>query len=236
MPVGNPVILETAMDAGNKSLFSTGPLTLLANTLVTLSISTKVHTGNQDQPIVASVNRTWELIARIIYVTDAEQIDVFRTMRDVGDTGAITMDYGAPNVRKGAGWTVLRWPDVDTSGLWGSGAIVQSNTAQNLVNEFVEVPLSAFGDSINNATYIAGMLSNDAKALAAEASLTQLTEIGPARAYEQIDAYRIGEETTPRVQYTPGTGHVWIAVACEIKAAGAPPSGSPYPPQLIVTG
>jgi hypothetical protein len=112
-------------------------------------------------------------------------------------------------------WSIISFADVDTTGTFGSGAIVQSALGAGDIDASWGCTLAAFGDAVNNATYIA--VSYDVNQTFTPTSpLTALNETNSTAPTRDLwDGWNLGENLSP--SGTTGGGD-WGGVAVEIKA------------------
>lgn len=121
---------------------------------------------------------------------------------------------------------IAEFDGVDTSGTNGSGAIVQSATANSasVAATSGAVTLAAFGDAANNAPYGA-FAHNTNEAATPEGGYTELADnwVGD-RSLET--EWKIGEDTSVSASWAGNVN--WRAIAVEIKAAAVVASPRPF--------
>lgn len=144
------------------STFMTSSTTPTQNALVLLFIS-NTQTSADTNPTVSGNGMTW---VRVLGQNDSDSngaISVFRAMNTTSSpsAGEIMVTFGASQTR--AAWTLSEFTGVDTSGLNGSGAVVQSSTAQSscaaCTSFSASTTLAAFANA-NNAAYGAFYFEN----------------------------------------------------------------------------
>jgi len=119
-----------------------------------LMVGNQVAAGTPNAPTITGNGLTWVQVAtKVSSTVTLRRVTVFRAM-GTATTGTIVIDFaGQTQIR--AGWSLAEFTGTDTSGTNGSGAIVQSASAEQTdaaSSTGVTVTLAAFSN-VNNATY-----------------------------------------------------------------------------------
>ena len=107
--------------------FTTASVTPTGNRLELLHIMAQSSTGNV-APTVTGCGLTWVLVANTTQGTNVRTCLVYRAMGASPTTGALTISDTQTYTQ--INWTLVEYAGTDTSGTDGSGAIVQTITAQ----------------------------------------------------------------------------------------------------------
>jgi hypothetical protein len=208
--------LTTSRSGGDATLYNTASITPGANRLILLAIGQLASSaGDAVQPTVTGCGLTWELVASR-GVVGQRKVYLFRSMGAAPTTGQITIDYGAGNSQLGCDWSVVEFTGMDTSGVNGSGAIVQAASAAVNPGTGATATLAAFS-SADNATFSMAAHSIQ-EATTPGSGFTQIATVsGSSPASSLTTAFRPDNDTTADYSWTTSTsGGV---IAAEIKAA-----------------
>lgn len=200
---------------GTAQIVTTTVVTLLANRLALLSVAHITARSGAAPPTVAG----WTLVGTHV-IGDINRVSVFRRMSGTTSTQSFQIDFGFQ------GLFYSRWSidqssaDVNTSGLNGSGAVVQVKvggqvgTVQNCLltfdNAFSNIANStfaAFGGSIASATPTVG------------GGFTELARVGvePFADRGLFVEYKAANDMTADMFWS-ATYDVWTGIAVEIAA------------------
>ncbi len=191
-----------------------------------LTVGNQVSAGTPNEPTISGVGLTWVKVdTKVSTGVTTRRVTVFRAM-GTASAGALTIDFaGQTQVR--CGWSWSEFTGTDTSGTNGSGAIVQSATAEATdaaPTASLTVTLSAFSN-VNNATYggIRYGGSSTTDVLAAGSGFTQLGLVNGFASYQS--QWKATNDTT--VDWTHNSTSLYSeAVGIEIKALNR---FSPFP-------
>jgi len=125
-------------------------------------------------------------------------------------------------------WSIFEFDGVDTSGMNGSGAIVQSNStfAGGSPTSLI-VTLGAFGDPANGTVILCGMREDATMDVPGAGSLTRIMRDTTGAGFGGIiTAYQLSNNTAPEVDVTGGDPNQLLGYAFEVKSASVTPSTS----------
>lgn len=226
MPVGSPTALAGAASGTNGTAYSSASITPTANRLVLAAVASSGGSGaTANPPTVVGNSLTWELVATVASGAGeaaTTRVSVFRAMGASPTAGAVAFTFGVSQDR--AAWSIVEYPDIDTSGTNGSGAVIQSKTAAATSGTAGTADFdAAFGDATNNATYSAIGVRIVAEAITHEAGFTELHDVvAESQALETM--WRLGEDQNPAPTWT--TSGQWAQVIVEIKSVAG--GGTPH--------
>jgi hypothetical protein len=213
--------LVTAASGTDATSYVTASITPTANALVLAFVHGTDLTGSA-QPTLSGNGLTWVAITTVQFNTIAApegRLTVFRAMGAAPSAGAVTIAFGAVE-QNGCSWSIVQATgDVDTSGTNGSGAIVQSQTAQ--IDASINVTVTLPAPIAPGNVPVAGVGQSSSVAMNPEAGWTELGEAVhslPAAGIQS--AWRNNSDD---VSYTAARGSgtaSWGAIIVEVKAAG----------------
>lgn len=215
-------LLVGGLDEANATSYTTASITPTSNALVLFGVH---HVRGSSPPATptltsnAGLNSIWTQIATEPYNTPTTPISrsiLFRSLHASPGSGTVTIDFGGETQVRAA-WIVAEFLVVDTGGTNGSVALAQFATDVLTASGTTLAPiLAAFGDAVNNATYIFACINNDT-ALNNEAGYTEISEQNPVtESFRTAAAWLLGQDTTPTYTFASSVG---AAIAVEIKAA-----------------
>ncbi len=125
-------------------------ITPTGNRLVLLAVASRIASGTPNQPTASGNGLTWVAVASLGVAGSLNtRITVFRAMGASPSTGAVTIDFGGQSQTR-IEWSIVEFGNVTTAGSNGSGAVVQSNTADSgTAQTAVSLALAAFLSSTN---------------------------------------------------------------------------------------
>ncbi|MDO8640929.1 MAG: hypothetical protein Q7R33_05245 [Nitrosarchaeum sp.] len=150
MPITVGMTNLTSGGGKNTLTFNTASITPSANKLILLSVTAYDGDSVVPEPTASGCGLTWVKIDTIVSADTLRRVILFRAMGSSPITGAITITFSA--APWGCTWGISEFVNVDTSGTYGSGAIVQSAKNGTAGAESLTVTLAAFS-SVNNATF-----------------------------------------------------------------------------------
>jgi len=211
----NKIAESTGTDGA--SFTTTGTLNPVANKLYLAVVTNSKTTPAIPDPVsLTGGGLTWTQVASSTHT--ALRLTVFRAL-SASPGAAATLTASAQGGVSQTGWTIIvvELDGIDTSGVNGAGAIVQSVAGDGGSALGGSLTLAAFGDPTNNAAF-AAWEHQAAEATTPEAGWTELADITrttPSRGAET--EWRTGQDTTPTASWA--TSADWVGVAVEIKAA-----------------
>lgn len=220
-------ILSNTSAVGGSS-YATASWTPIANRLYLASVTTRTGiTADPTIPTASGNGLTWVAIDSVVYddsSSSRRRVTLFRAMGASPTTGALTFDE-AGQAQTDAGWSIEEVTGMDTSGTNGSGAIVQSATAVDVIGRSTAlvITLAAFG-SANNSAYGVFGYTTAGGAITIGSGFTQLADkVLGASSTRLTTEWRPTSDTT--VDLTPDGVMQIGGIAVEIKAAvsGATP-------------
>lgn len=226
-------LLTSSQDNTNGTSASTASITPGSNKLVLACIRTR-RVGAISDPAVTGNGLTWVKIVGIDYNTvasPAQHFYIYRAMGASPSAGAVTIDTSASGSQTSYSWAVVELDGIDTSGTNGSGAIVQSASANGDAQTGLTPTLGAFGHA-NNATFacFAGAANN---AITQEGGWTELSDAGfddgGVDIYRMQSQFLASNDTSPNATWTSMDS---AALSVEIKAAAAAAAA----PTLLLMG
>ena len=148
-------LLTSGTDSTNHATYTTASIAPAANALITVAVLGRRGNGAQTPTVTGGGMATWTRVASIDYEPDdfgawKARVTVFRALSNAPGSGALTIEF--PNTQSNATWIVSQWSGVDTSGVNGAGAIVQTVSARGDAVSSLAATLAAFGKP-NNAAY-----------------------------------------------------------------------------------
>ena len=210
-------------DSTDASQYTSGSMSAAAGELVLAYIVGRATSSTATSVALSGAGLTWVQAASLQYNTIAApryKCALFRAMSG-SDTAASAVSIVFNQTQTGGIFSFVRFSGVDTGGVDGSSALVQSATARGDLNVNPEVTLSAFA-STDNATYSAVSASPSGSAITQDTGFTEFHDVGSADPGRIEAARLIGVDTTI-TSALAGSG-AWGAVGAEIRAA---PAGGP---------
>lgn len=215
--------LNGTLSAGQTS-YATASWTPTANTLYLASVTTRTGiTADPTIPTASGNGLTWVQIASVLYddsSSSRRRVTLFRAMGASPTTGALTFDE-AGQAQTDAGWSIEEVTGTDTSGTNGSGAIVQSATAVDVIGRSTAlvVTLAAFA-SVNNSSFGVFGYTTAGGAITIGSGFTQLADVQLGASSTRVTTeWELANDTT--VDLTPDGVMQIGGIALEIKAASA---------------
>ncbi|KKL21001.1 hypothetical protein LCGC14_2449830 [marine sediment metagenome] len=216
--------LTEAANTTDATSFTTASITPTANRLVLVAVHAGTSTGDSpaNTPTISGNGLTYVQIATI-GVNDTgggnlkQTLTLFRAMGASPSTGVITIDF-AGETQVGCIWGVDEFAGIDTGGVDGADAVVQSATNSDdtaSVNSLT-VTLAAFGDA-GNATYgTFGIARN--QAFTEGTGFTEISDLGHGTPNRRLQTeWRDDNDTSVDVSWTDAAD--CFGIAAEIKAA-----------------
>jgi hypothetical protein len=211
--------LTTASNGDTQSSYTTASITLTANRLGLLAVaSNKSGGGTAATPTVSG----WTLVRSVEVDTDI-RLTLFRRLAGSDSTGALTIDFGGENQSR-CQWSIAEFDGIDTGGVNGANAVVQSADNSATSGTSLTVTLAAFGD-VNNATYGAIIRQFAQEAIVVGSGFTELGQsaIGTTRVIQS--EWKNSNDTSVDWSWTTAASLV-AGIGIEIKASTVSPSSS----------
>lgn len=223
--------------AGGATSATTASVSPTANALLLLAICFYDAAGdNPAAPTSITGNGlTWELVNSVNYdptAADFGTIWVYRAMGAAPTPGTIVIDFGATNLTR-ISWVLDEFTGVDTSGVNGAGAVVQSNT--NLGNAVLSltVSLAAFASAQNMSWGAFANQTANPTTYTAGSGFALTGQFSTSTSFANIAAEWKAGDDDPNLSWTAASNFKCGGVGVEIKAAaaaGEPPT--PVPPMI----
>jgi hypothetical protein len=219
-----PSITQTLLTSGNSvtnlNTYTTASIAPAANTLVTIAVLSHRASASMSPTVTGGGMASWDLVASVDFDTLAlphRRLSIYRAMSATPGSGPITFKFTSQVSNHE--WNVSQWDGVETSGVNGDGAIVQTGSNRaNAVNG-LSVALGAVASTTNVA-------------LGAVAVNSQVLSIAPAAGFTEIDEQPAAEGTRGDLQAEwavnrPTIGASWSnlkagGLGVEIKARTGP--------------
>jgi hypothetical protein len=213
-------ITQTLLTSGvvltNQNTTTTASIAPAPNTLVTITLLSHRSTATISPIVTGGGMASWDLVASVDFDTLAlphRRLTIYRAMSANPGSGPITFKF--TNQVSNLEWIVSQWDGVETSGVNGAGAIVQTGSDR--------------ANSVNGLTVGLAPFQNPANvALGAFGVNSQTAVITPAAGFAEIDEEPANEGTRGDLQTQwavnqPAVGATWTflkggALGVEIKA------------------
>ena len=209
-------LLTSGVVLTNQNTTTTASIAPAPNTLVTIAVLSHRSTATISPIVTGGGMPSWDLVASVDFDTlelPHRRLTIYRAMSASPGSGPITFKF--TNQVSNLEWIISQWAGVETSGVNGAGAIVQTGSARaNAVNG-LGVALAPFGNSANVALGAFGVNS-------------QAAVITPAAGFTEIDEQPANEGTRGDLQTEwavnrPTIGATWSnlkggALGIEIRA------------------
>jgi hypothetical protein len=149
-------ITHTLLTSGNiltnQNVYTTAAIAPAPNTLVTIALLSHRSTATISPTVSGGGMASWTLVASVDFDTlnlPHRRLSIYRAMSASPGSGPLTFSYSSQvsNVE----WIVSQWAGVETSGVNGAGAIVQSGSNRADAGNGLSVSLAAFGNAANVA-------------------------------------------------------------------------------------
>ncbi len=207
--------LTTARDTTDAQIYTTASITPSANHLVLAWVVNR-HATAADTVTLSSNGLTWVQVNTVTFNGGLARLTLFRAMGASPSAGAVTVTVaGSDNI--GAAWSISQYANVDTSGTNGSGAVIQSVTANSVTtaDTSLSITLAALGQSINATAGGFSVLLNSATAITPGAGYTELAEATFDTPPTNIQSqWRATGSTTVNVTNTSGViGGIGVEIA-----------------------
>ena len=209
---------KTNESGSGSTLTTTATLVPVVNRLYLCTVAQRAGVAPTVPTVSGGGGLTWVQVATVAHSANFRAITLFRAMKSSGLTsGTVAASFGGQS-QTISFITIEELTSIDTTGVDGAGAIVQSATAVSTANgTSSSVTLAAFADATNNAVF-------------SSSCHTQIENTNPESGYTELSdqsgggtgfevAWKIGQDTTPTTSWV--TSSAWVALATEIKFASA---------------
>jgi adhesin/invasin len=169
-------LLTSGTHTVNQKIYTTAAISPGPNTLVTVAVLSHRSYGAISPTISGGGMSTWTQVASVDFDTlgfPLRRMIIFRAMNPSPGSGPITISFSA-NVSN-CQWIVSQWDGVETGGVNGAGAIVQTGSNRANVVNGLTVTLGGFGNA-NNVAYGAFGVNKNVPAITPGAGFTKIDE------------------------------------------------------------
>ena len=209
-------LLTSGVVLTNQNTTTTASIAPAPNTLVTIALLSHRSTATISPIVTGGGMASWDLVASVDFDTLAlphRRLTIYRAMSANPGSGPITFKF--TNQVSNLEWIISQWDGVETSGVNGAGAIVQTGSNRDNSVSGLGVALAPFGNPANVALGAFGVNS-------------QTAIITPAAGFTEIDEQPANEGTRGDLQTQwavnqPTVGATWTflkggALGIEIRA------------------
>ncbi len=179
-PAGSGTITHTLLTSGtnavNQKIYTTAGIAPGPNALVTIAVLSHRSSGAISPTISGGGMSAWTQVASVDFDTlgfPLRRLTIFRALSASPGSGPITVSFSA-NVSN-CQWIISQWDGVETGGVNGAGAIVQSGLNRANAGSGLTVTLGAFGNA-NNAAYGVFGVNKNVPAITPGAGFTKIDE------------------------------------------------------------
>ena len=207
--------LDSIGDFSAGLTITTNSVSPSSNALVLISIYARNQASAADPgtPTVVGNGITYTLIDSQLFDSSRRRHYLFRGLAASPSAGTIVCTWGVNVIGQ---VHVVQFTGVDTSGVNGAGAVVQS-AKNSATNTTLSVTLASFGDATNNASFGAFMHATN-EVTTHEGGYTELTDLGGTASGMQTE-WKTGEDTGVSASWA--TSSLCSGIAAEIKMASA---------------
>ena len=213
-------LLTSGVVLTNQNTTTTASISPAPNTLVTITLLSHRSTATISPIVTGGGMPSWDIVSSVDFDTLAlphRRLTIYRAMSAAPGSGPITFKF--TNQVSNLEWIVSQWDGVETSGVNGAGAVVQTGSSRaNSVNG-LSIALAPFGSTANVALGAFGVNS-------------QVSIITPAPGFTEIDEQPANEGTRGDLQTEwavnqPTVGASWPflkggALGLELNARSGP--------------
>ena len=170
-------LLTAGTDIVNQKIYTTAAVAPAPNTLITVAVLEHNSSAAPPSPTLSGGGMTsWTEVASVTFdavATPHRRLTIFRALSAAPGSGPLTITSSV--TLSHCQWIVSQWDGVETSGVNGAGAIVQTGSSRGDAVTGVSVPLAAFG-SANNVAYGAFGVNRIVAVVAPGAGFTEIAE------------------------------------------------------------
>jgi hypothetical protein len=214
-------LLTAANDPANKNIYTTASIAPAPNTLVTIALLSHRVTGVISPTVSGGGMASWTLVTSVDFdplSLPGRRLSIYRALSPSPGSGPITFNFS--NALRNLEWIVSQWDGVETSGVNGAGAIVQSGSNRADAVSGLSVALAPFGNP-NNVAYGAFGVNSEVLTITPGTGFLEIAE-QPANEFKggDLQAERAVDRSTIDATWT--TTLRGGALGIEIKAATGP--------------
>jgi hypothetical protein len=214
-------LLTAANDPANKNIYTTASIAPAPNTLVTIALLSHRVTGVISPTVSGGGMASWTLVTSVDFdplSLPGRRLSIYRALSPSPGSGPITFNFS--NALRNLEWIVSQWDGVETSGVNGAGAIVQSGSNRADAVSGLSVSLAPFGNP-NNVAYGAFGVNSEVLTITPGTGFLEIAE-QPANEFKggDLQAERAVDRSTIDATWT--TTLRGGALGIEIKAATGP--------------
>ena len=201
------LLLTAGNNSVNQKVYATAVIAPVPNTLVTVAVLSHRSTAAITPTLSGGGMSSWTQVASVdfdLVSSSKRRLTIFRAMSPSPTSGPITITYtsSVSNVQ----WIVSQWTGVETSGVNGSGAIVQSGSSRSDGSTGLAVALNAFTRANNVAYGVVGMSGSG-------------SAVTPGTGFAEIAEQPSGESSALETEWTTGDNTIDAGWASAFKAA-----------------
>lgn len=155
--------ITSGSSATDATSYNTASITPNANTLILFDVVSHITSGPPVEPTLSGNGLTWVSVASNTATSANEKrLTRFRAMGSSPTAGAITISFGA-ETQLWSAWLVSQCSGVDTSGIDGAGAVVQTvkTTGTGFANSVI-ITLATFSRDGNVGHGVKSHFTNEA--------------------------------------------------------------------------
>jgi hypothetical protein len=203
-------LLTVGADPANVKVYTTAPISPAPNALVTVAVLT--HRSQIPAPtavITGGGMSNWTEVAAVTFDpvgSPLKRVAVFRAMSAAPGSGPLTITFSG--TASHAEWIVSQWEGVETSGVNGADAIVQTGSNRIDASGGLAVQLNGFEHPNNVAYGVFGVNSN-------------VAAVTPGSGFTEIAEQTSTEGTTGTIQAQWATDRSLINASWVNRRAGA---------------
>jgi hypothetical protein len=214
-------LLTAANDPANKNIYTTASIAPAPNTLVTIALLSHRVTGVISPTVSGGGMASWTLVTSVDFdplSLPGRRLSIYRALSPSPGSGPITFNFS--NALRNLEWIVSQWDGVETSGVNGAGAIVQSGSNRADAVSGLSAALAPFGNP-NNVAYGAFGVNSEVLTITPGTGFLEIAE-QPANEFKggDLQAERAVDRSTIDATWT--TTLRGGALGIEIKAATGP--------------
>jgi hypothetical protein len=181
-------LLTSGVDLVNQTSYTTAAVAPAPNALVTIALLSFRSTGAISPTVSGGGMASWTLVTSVDFDSlslPRRRLSIYRAMSASPGNGPITLNFSSQ--QSNIEWIVSQWDGVETGGVNGSGAIVQTGSNRADVVNGLSVSLASLG-APNNVGFGAFGVNS------------QVLAVSPATGFTEIDEQPANEFTNGDLQ------------------------------------
>jgi hypothetical protein len=209
------IIIEISSASGggaSADVFQTDTISPTGNSLVLAVVEGFRDAGASAAPTLSGVMTTWTQVASQVFDTD-RRITLYRSLQATPVPGKVTITFAA--AQDAAAWSILEFGNVDTAGVNGADAVVQSATDTATGATSLSITLSAFGAAAN-ATFGA-FATNATSGITPGTGFTEIDDVTEGGGL--FTEWRVDNDTGVDASDSASASVNWGGIAIEVKSA-----------------